>query len=147
MVDTTAAAATNDDAPPALNLTTDQHPTRRGIPTLSYIFAGAGLASLGAGALLTVWGRSDTNKLGVCSPSCPQSSADHIHNLYVAADVSIGVGLAALAASYWAYAHARANGEAQEQEHEAQTALRTPTPMIGVQPMSSGALGTLSGIF
>lgn len=135
--------AQKDDAAQALKLTAADQSQKSRIPMLSYIFAGTGVAALGAGALLTVWGRSDTTKLNVCSPGCQQSSADHIHTLYVASDVSIGVGVAALAASYWAYAHSRSSQEGKEEE----TALRTPSATIGLQPASSGALGTLSGSF
>jgi hypothetical protein len=115
---------------------------KRRIPTLSFVTAGVGLASLGAGALLTYWGRKDTDLLGPCSPSCSQSSADHIHNLYLAADISIGVGVAALAGSYWAYAHFRSTHEGSEQE-----VAERSTPTLVVAPTPSGAVGALSGHF
>jgi hypothetical protein len=125
------------------DLTARAEPTpKRRIPVLSLVTAGVGVAALGAGALLTYWGRKDTDLLGPCSPSCSQSSADHIHSLYVAADISIGVGIAALAGSYWAYAHSRATQEADDQE----VAVRT-TPTLVVAPTPSGAVGTLSGHF
>ncbi len=96
----------------------------------------------GAGALFTYWGRKDNTLLDSCSPGCRQSSADHIHNLYLAADISFGVGLAALAGSYWAYAHSKSNREEGGEE----VAVRT-TPRILVAPTPSGAIGALSGSF
>ena len=112
------------------------------IPILSVVSAGVGVAALGAGALFTYWGRKDNTLLDVCSPGCKQSSADHIHNLYLAADISIGVGLTALAGSYWAFAHSRSSHEASEEE----IAVRT-TPTLLVAPTPSGAMGALSGSF
>jgi hypothetical protein len=135
-----SAAAPADGA----DLSARPEPTpKRRIPVLSVVSAGVGLASLGAGALLTYWGRKDSDLLGPCSPSCPQSSADHVHSLYLAADISIGVGLAALAGSYWAYAHSRST--AQEAGGE-EVAVRS-TPTLVVAPTPSGAVGALSGRF
>jgi hypothetical protein len=131
-------------APPqGADLTARAEPTpRRHIPVLSLVTAGVGVAALGAGALLTYWGRKDTDLLGPCSPSCSPASADHIHNLYLAADISIGVGIAALAGSYWAYARSRSTQEAGEEE----VAVRS-TPTLVVAPTPSGAVGALAGHF
>jgi hypothetical protein len=115
---------------------------KSGIPTLSIVSAGVGVAAFGAGALFTYWGRKDNTLLDSCSPGCRQSSADHIHNLYLAADISFGVGLAAIAGSYWAYAHSKSNPEGGGE----QVAVRT-TPRILVAPSPSGAIGALSGSF
>ncbi len=134
--------AEGEDAP----LKSESQPKTNGIPRLSFILAGAGLATVGAGALFTVWGRSDTDKLNICSPHCPQSSADHIHSLYLAADVSFGVGIASLAASYWAYAHFRSTRERSEGREE-EVAARAMTPTFLVSPTPSGAVGTLAGSF
>ena len=125
------------------DLTARAEPTfKLGIPKLSLVTAAVGVAALGAGALLTYWGRKDTDLLAPCSPGCPQSSADHVHNLYVAADISIGVGVAALAGSYWAFAHSRSSHE----EGEAGTATRS-TPTVVLAPAPSGAVGAVSGSF
>ena len=114
---------------------------KRRIPSLSFVTAGVGVAALGAGALLTYWGRKDNTLLDPCSPGCRISSADHIHNLYLAADISFGAGVAALAGSYWAYAHSRSHdGEGEE------VAVRT-APTILVTPTPAGAMGALSGTF
>jgi hypothetical protein len=125
------------------DLTARPEPSARSrIPTLSFVTAGAGVAALGAGALLTYWGRKDTSLLDSCSPGCPQSSADHIHNLYLAADISIGFGIAALAGSYWAYAHSRSSHD----EGGDEVAVRS-TPTLLLAPTPSGAVGALSGTF
>ncbi len=144
-VDLTPVNPSKGAAAPAegadLTARVDATPKHR-IPKLSFVTAGVGLASLGAGALLTYWGRKDSDLLGPCSPSCSQSSADHIHNLYLAADISIGVGVAALAGSYWAYAHSRSTREESEQE-----VAERSTPTLVVAPTPSGAVGALAGHF
>jgi len=150
---TSSPPATVDLSPRAEKETTEKAPgadltaraepaAKSSIPTLSIVSAGVGVAALGAGALFTYWGRKDNTLLDVCSPGCKQSSADHIHSLYVAADISFGVGLAALAGSYWAYAHSRSNHEDGAQE----VAIRA-APTIVVAPTPSGAVGALSARF
>ena len=133
----TAAKAAGAD------LTARTEPTARSrIPALSFVMAGAGVAALGAGALLTYWGRKDTSLLDPCSPGCPQSSADHIHNLYLVADISIGFGIAALAGSYWAYAHSHSSHDEGGEE----VAVRSK-PTLLVAPTPSGAMGAFTGTF
>jgi hypothetical protein len=87
---------------------------------------------------LTYWGRKDNDMLAQCSPNCPQSSVDHIHRLYVSADVSLGVGIAALGAAYWVFAASRSKSE----EKPADEAY-----LFTVQPTSSGAFAAVSGSF
>lgn len=144
-VDLTPASTEKESAAKAAgaDLTARAAPTARSrIPTLTFVMAGAGVAALGAGALLTYWGRKDNTLLDPCSPGCQQSSADHIHNLYLAADISVGFGIAALAGSYWAYAHSRSShGEGGEE-----VAVRSKPTML-VTPTPSGAVGALSGSF
>jgi hypothetical protein len=130
MVDAPAASP-EADAPA-------DRPRGGGVPALSYVLGGTGLAGIGAFALLTYWGRKDNDMLAQCSPNCPQSSVDHIHRLYVSADVSLGVGIAALGAAYWVFAASRSKSE----EKPADEAY-----LFTVQPTSSGAFAAVSGSF
>jgi hypothetical protein len=115
--------------------------SERSIPALTYVLSGTGVVGLAGFGLLTYWGRRDADLLAAhCSPSCAPSSADHIHRLYVGADVSLGVGAAALAGAYWAYAHARSGS--RREESAAETAY-----VVGVAPTATGAVGTISGTF
>jgi hypothetical protein len=106
---------------------------------LPYVIAVAGLAGVGGGVLLTVWGNKD-NDLAVaqCNRSCPQSTVDHIRGRYIAADVSFGVGLAALGVATWMFASSRSVDE----KPRPASALR-----LDVQPTRSGAFATLGGAF
>jgi hypothetical protein len=66
-----------------------------------YLLGAVGVAGLGGYALLTYWGRKDNDLLAGCTPNCAPATVDHIHKLYLAADVAAGVGVAALLASAW----------------------------------------------
>jgi hypothetical protein len=105
---------------------------------LPYVLAGAGLASVGAGALLIYWGRKDNDLLSQCSPSCQQSSVDHVKTMYIASDISMGVGLAALGVATWLFASSHPSED------------RTPPRaafVLGVQPSRSGAFAAVRGTF
>lgn len=106
---------------------------------LPFIVGGAGVAAVGAGVLLNIWGRQDNNKLlASCAPNCQQSSADHVRHLYVAADISIGVGVAALGVASFLYFtgnHAKEN-----------PAIHTGYA-IDVEPTPKGVFATVSGAF
>ena len=113
----------------------DAHPLDRSCRTPS---GGWAWRWPGSGALFTYWGRVDNEQLSLCSPACPQSSVDHVHRLYIGADVAFGVGAALIAAATWAYSHQR--GRPRETSFD--TALR-----LDVHPTSSGAMAALRGRF
>lgn len=95
----------------------------------SYALLGVGVAGIGGYGLLTYWGRKDNDELSQCAPNCLQSSVDHIQNLYLAADVSLGVGVAALL-----------GGAYLVWRHHASYAVE-------VQPTAGGAVAGISGAF
>lgn len=74
---------------------------RRGSYLTSYLVMGTGVAAITGYGLLTYWGRGDNDQLAKCTPNCLQSSVDHIHDLYLAADISLGVGVAAVLTGGW----------------------------------------------
>jgi hypothetical protein len=106
---------------------------------LPWVLSGVGVAGLGAGAVLTLWGRKDNNSLSNCSPSCSQATLDHIRRVYQGADIAIGVGVAALAAAYWSYA---AFQDSPGESHGSESALR-----LDVAPTTSGGFASVSGRF
>ncbi len=99
---------------------------RSGASAFAYLLGGVGLAGVGAGGLLTYWGKTDNVALGACSPSCPPASVSHIRNLYLAADASFAAGGAALgvAALLFALPHG-----------------------VEVMPAKSGAVASFRGTF
>jgi len=106
---------------------------------LPWVLTGVGVASLGAAAVLTTWGRKDNNNLSACSPNCADATLSHIKTVYKGADIAIGVGVAALAAAYWSYAYAQS---APAESKSSETALR-----LDVAPTSSGGFAAVSGRF
>ena len=124
---------------PQLNLQAEEEHESSGVPKLTYVLGATGVAALGASAALIYWGRKDNDKLGGCSTAttnCPKATVDHIHNLYLGANIAIGVGLASLAGAYWAYAH---NSGKESASHEAY--------QLDVQPTKSGAVASIGGSF
>lgn len=94
-----------------------------------YLLASAGVLGVGGWGLLSWWGRKDNELLARCSPDCAQSDVDHIHTLYLAADVSLGVGVTALVAGTWMIWRSHS------------------TYTLEVSPTGSGAVAGLSGEF
>lgn len=71
------------------------------IPPLTWAFGAVGAVGLGVFAgfgAAGLFARSDLEDRG-CKPECPDSDVDSARNLFLVADVSLGVGLAALAAA------------------------------------------------
>jgi hypothetical protein len=113
-------------------------------PKLTYVLGATGALGLGGFALLTYWGRKDNDGLGQCKPDCPHATVQHIHNLYLLADISLGAGIVAIGAAYWAYVRSRSVESGQEQasrSHE-EALLR-----FDLQPTRAGALAGVSGTF
>lgn len=101
-----------------------------GPSAFAYLLGGVGLLGVGAGGLLTYWGKTDNDALGACAPNCQPSSVDHIRRLYLAADVSFaagGVGLG-VAALLFATAHSSEAG-------------------FDVHPVRSGGVASFQGVF
>jgi hypothetical protein len=122
------------DAPPS----TVSPDRRKGRGPLPYAIGGAGLAALGTGALLTLWGKKDNDALTQCQPNCSQSSVDHIRSMYTVADISFGVGVAALGVATYLFVTSGATKE------------KPPTRaayVFDVQPKPSGAFASVSGLF
>lgn len=111
-----------------------------GLTAWPFVLGGVGVLGLGAGALLTYWGKTDNDALSQCSPSCAPSSVDHIRKLYLAADVSFGVGGAALGVAALLFATSHPGGS-----HEG--APSSSTAAFDVLPTRSGAVASFQGVF
>jgi hypothetical protein len=103
-----------------------------------YILGGVGLVGVGTWGVLTYWGRKDNDALSACAPNCSQASVDHVRNLYLAADVSLGVGIAALGTSLVLF---MVNPGSKEKP-PTQASYR-----FDVAPSPSGGFATVSGVF
>jgi hypothetical protein len=129
--------AQQNDSAPEVNLTTE--PKSGGHSAFSYVLGGVGLASVGAAGALIYWARKDNDNLSTCSvagvSNCPQGAVDHIHKMYLAGNIALGVGVASLGAAYWVYTHSGKESAKEE-------AYR-----FDVQPTKSGAMAGVSGSF
>jgi hypothetical protein len=112
---------------------------RKGAGPIPYIVGGVGVAAIGVGALVTLWGKKDNDALGQCSPNCPLDSLSHVKRMYTIADISIGVGAAALVGSAILFA---TSGGSTKEKAPAKTAYT-----LDVQPTRNGAFATVSGQF
>jgi hypothetical protein len=112
---------------------------KKGPSVATWVLGGAGVAAIGAGATMILWGRKDNTALSNCTPWCSTQSLDHVKKMYLLGDISLGVGVAALAASYWVYAATRHSGGEEGPAEQAH--------LFDVQPTKSGAIATFSGKF
>jgi hypothetical protein len=108
-----------------------------GLSAWPFVIGGVGVLGLGAGALLTYWGKTDNDALSACSPNCSPSSVDHIHRLYLAADISFGVGGAALGVAALLFVTT----------HSSSREAAPSTAVFDVRPTRSGAVASFQGVF
>ena len=97
--------AQQNDSAPEVNLTAEE--PKSGHSAFSYVLGSVGLVGVGAAGALIYWARKDNDKLSTCSvagvSNCPQGTVNHIHNMYLAGNIALGVGVASLGAAYWVY--------------------------------------------
>lgn len=116
---------------------------RIGPSPFAWVAGGVAVAGVASGALLTIWGNRDNDKLSQCSPACPSSSIAHIKSLYVASDVAYGAGALAAGVAVWLFATPRYT-------QEKVTSGKTTAPRVSyvdIQPTSSGAFASVAGTF
>jgi hypothetical protein len=119
---------------------------RRGGPSaFAYVLGSVGVLGLGAGGLLTYWGKTDNDALGQCSPNCRPSSVDHIKRMYLAADLSFAGGAAALGVS--ALLFATSHSSEVTTKAGAKPAPARAAYQFDVRPTRSGAFASFEGAF
>ena len=84
-----------------------------GVPALSYVFGGLGVAGVGAFVALRLIGASDYKAMeDTCAPTCLDSDIDNLKLKYLLSNVALGVGAASLGAAIVIYAVAPSEPEA-----------------------------------
>jgi hypothetical protein len=106
-----------------------------------YALATVGVVGLAGFGLGTYWGLKDNADLKTCSMLCDPSAVDHIHRVYLAANISLGVGIAALGAATVLWI-THPDSTAKEDGASERSAYQ-----FGVSPTNTGAVAALSGSF
>jgi hypothetical protein len=115
---------------------------RTGAPWSAYALAGVGVLGVGGYFTFNLKGSADNDALVVlCKPNCNPTSVRHVRNIYLAADISLGIGLAALAGS--TYLFLRSHGT-EEESPRSRTGSITG---LSLAPTPSGGVATLGGTF
>ena len=135
---TSSKEASEPAPPPEPATASNLEPKKHGRSAFPYLLGGLGLASVGAGALLTLWGRQDNAALSACAPNCAASDLDHIKTLYLASDIAFGVGAAAVGVATVMLVAGGGKGR----EKTAHAGLT-----FDVAPAPSGAFATFRGTF
>lgn len=137
-----AAAKTSIAATPAqTSLSAAADPgaalTESGLPVLPIVVGGVGVAAIGSAFLLAHWGSEDNARLDGCKPNCNTESVDHVRDLYLAADITLGVGVVALGSAAWLFfSDQNDESPATAQAYE-----------VTVKRMKSGAFAAIKGAF
>jgi hypothetical protein len=77
---------------------------KTGAPWSAYALAGVGLLGVGGYGVFVLKARADNDGLAaLCKPDCLPTSVHHVRNLYLAADISLGIGVAALLGSTYLF--------------------------------------------
>jgi len=135
--DTPETSSTEPAPEPARTDAASVSTQRHGLSAWPFVIGSVGVLGLGAGALLTYWGKTDNDALGACSPNCAPSSVTHIRNLYLAADISFGVGGAALGVAALLFLTS----------HPSSREAPPSTAVFDVRPTRSGAVASFQGVF
>ena len=112
--------------------------SKGGPGVVPYVLGSVGIVGLGAGAMLTYWGRKDNDALAQCAPDCQQGSVDHIRKMYLASDIALGLGGAALATGLIWYIASPPSKEKSRSE---------ASYHFDVQPTPNGGFASVSGRF
>jgi hypothetical protein len=122
------------------DVTTEAQPKKGGRSALPFVIGGVGLASIGAGALMTYWGNRDNAAMSSCSPNCVPADVLHIRQLYLASDITLAAGAAALGLATVLFF---VKGSPRD-ERPARTAYAVD---VGPAPAGAGAFASVKGAF
>jgi hypothetical protein len=105
-----------------------------------YVVGGVGALGVGGYALLYSMAKSENNALlDQCWPTCSEGRLDRVRNLYLAADISLGVGVAALGTATYLFLQ---SGSGREKPAE-----QSARYVVDVAPSKAGVYASVSGVF
>ena len=115
-----------------------------GAPTSAYILGGVGLLGVGGYFTLNLKGSAENDALtAFCKPNCKPESVRKVRNIYLMADVSLGIGLAALAASTYLFFRSPDSPEEEGRPRSRSVGISG----VSIEPTSAGAFATVGGTF
>jgi hypothetical protein len=104
---------------------------KRGVPVLSFVLGGVGIAALGSFTYFRLTAVSDYNDYNsTCAPTCNPDDVDKVRTKFLISNVSLGVGIASLAGAGLVYAFGRGGGDKRV---EASIAPQAGGAMAGVR--------------
>lgn len=109
-----------------------------GVPVMSYVLGGVGVAGLGTFAVLRIIanGDFDTLKEGCASQGCPSSDISTLRQKYLFSHIALGTGVAAAAGAVLWYVIDGSQSTSSEQDLT-----------VGFEPVRGGGLTTAAGRF
>jgi hypothetical protein len=138
-VEPAAAARPQIKAAAPAELPPQAPPSKSSSSAVPYLVGGIGVIGLGGYGLFYGLAKKENNAvLTQCWPTCAESRLDRIRNLYLAADVSLGVGIAALGTATYLFLQSGPDRE--------KTATQAAY-VVDVVPSRSGAFASVSGVF
>src|SRR5262249_44074220 len=88
-----------------------QAASSRGVPTLTWVLGGVGLAAIGSVPYLRFSAVGDYNDYNeTCSPACNPDDVDKVRTKFLISNISLGVGAAALVGAGIVFAVGRGDG-------------------------------------
>jgi hypothetical protein len=119
----------------------DVEPSKKnGSGALPWVIGGVGVIGAGGYALLYSMAKSENAALiSQCWPTCSEDRLDRVRNLYLAADVSLGVGVAALGTATYLFLQSGSSSE--------KPAPQSASYVVDVAPAKGGVFASVSGVF
>jgi hypothetical protein len=116
-----------------------------GAPLSAYLLGGVGVLGVGGYFTLNLKGSAENDALAAfCAPDCRPESVRKVRNIYLMADVSLGIGIAALAASTYLFFR---SPDSPEEEGSPRSRSGGGISGLSIAPTSSGAFATVGGTF
>jgi hypothetical protein len=138
------AAPAAPPAAPAMPESSAEPPHGRGLPAMTFVLGGLGIAAFGVFGYFGIRGMLDADQLrSTCVPACHASDVDAVHTKLVIADVALGVGVVSVVAATWIGIHALASpAPVPAARSGAATATRSPTSWeLQLAPRVGGMTG------
>jgi len=116
-----------------------------GAPWSAYALGAVGVLGVGGYFTLNLKGSAENDALAaLCAPNCRPESVRKVRNIYLMADVSLGIGVAALAASTYLFFR---SPDSPEEEGRPRARSSGGISGLSIEPTSRGAFATVGGTF